>query len=852
MSFIVQSVKNIHKKWNNAGQNATDLSWNRSIARKILPSRIEIFDTNLIFNQRTVVRCLVCGLPTDAGSEGYPRDFSSKTIEKIQALSFQGVKIMMSNGLIQLPGSHTKETLQRANFDAAKQQNFNRVEKAGSEDLELMMKSRDIIQNYSEIYNKSQKTFHASFIVVLKGPHKKVFEAESQIISIIRGESVEVGIPTRKQFEMLQTALPGPDSEPRSWVEVRTDAAAILSAATNLNSRTDTCGLYFGKDLLTNNQVVYDLDGLASKQLVLCGATGSGKTYAFLLLLMRLVTMRKARVIYTTPKADTGTNYRAVAGFFGDLGCIADIGVNGTEYLNPLDILIDEESLGFNNLDREARKYIYEKAYDQKKDTLIHAHRVWLQHEFTSNMESYLDESLDWAYEQAGIFRDEPDSFKNEMPVYSNLRFKWELDKDNDKLGSKQRTAEALFNKTYQFSETGLFNRYNRQTAGLDLNKDFIVIDMAGVPKAIKPFMSVIVNGTLATRFSTDIERETYLAVDEGAVYLRDSELCGNLLETLTQGRSHKFYLWIATQQPSDFTKNHVKEEFKTNTFINILLGNNIKNAISDVKDYFDLTEEETGILSTCTVGEGLLIFGDERVPIRFKSTPLEHKTIKGEGFEDNKAPTNAAFSYLREYKWLIRDQKMILSDWIEGDQTGLLQQGYEKHFVQRVGKTGRVAAFLPKGAVKNGSMKIPHLGSMSLDHYASVVQMGALMQDEKFDEITINHNDKEDLKGKKNGKILKLEYEIKGSHTTEELIKKKATALEDGSEVRFICSSSDYPFISGAVGEDYTLSRGAAVTDFLRDFGNPEKTEPVEAETLVPVTSPELAEETEALEACN
>jgi hypothetical protein len=75
-----------------------------------------------------------------------------------------------------------------------------------------------------------------------------------------------------------------------------------------------------------------------------------------------------------------------------------------------------------------------------------------------------------------------------------------------------------------------------------------------------------------------------------------------------------------------------------------------------------------------------------------------------------------------------------------------------------------------------------------------------------------------------KNGKWLGLEYEIKGSHTTEELIKKKAAALENGIDVRFICSSADYPFISGAVGEDYTLTRGSAVVDFLRDFGADEK----------------------------
>jgi len=833
--------KSLRRSWKKAGEKAVDLSWNRSYAKKILPSRIEIFDTNLLFNQRTVVRCLVCGTEMHSGAEGYPRNFSSRTMEAIQAISFQGVKIMMSTGLIQIPGGRTKEVLQRANFDAEKQQLVNQLEKAGSKDLELMMKSNDIVQNYSEIYHKNQKTFHASLIVVLKGPHNKVFEAESQIINIIRGESIEIDIPTRKQMEMLQTALPGPDSHPRSWVEVRTSGAAVLTSATNLNSRTDNEGMVWGKDLLTNNQVVFDLDNLASKHMVVCGPTRSGKTYAFMMLLMRLLYLRNARVIYTTPKGDIGTNYRSVAGFFGEKGCVADIGLNGTEYLNPLDILVDEESIGNS-------PQAYAKAYDLKKDVLIHAHRIWLGNEFTSNMESYLDESMDWVYEQAKVFRDDPASFKNQMPVYNNMRYKWELDKENKNLGTKAKTAEALYNKSYQFSETGLFNRYNNQTKGLNLNKDFIIIDMAGVPEAIKPFMSVIVNGTLATRFSTDVERETYLAVDEGAVYLRDKELAGNLLRTLTQGASHKFYLWLATQQASDFKKNNVSEEFQANTFISIVLGNNLKGAaVRIAKDYFDLTDEECSILAGCTVGEGLLLFGDERVPIRFESTPTENKIIKGEGYTGENITPGVEFAFKKEYKWLINEQRMVLSDWIEGDRDILLQRGYEKHKVARVNKPGRVVAFFPKGAVINDKMRIPHIGTMSLDHYASVVQIGALMQDEKFEEITINHNDEEDLRGKKNGIILAIEYEKKGSHTTEQLLEKKRAALEKGMEVRFICSSEDYPFIAGIVGEDYCLQRGAAVAEFLHNFGNQK---PITVETLVSETLVELTEETEALEA--
>ena len=147
---------------------------------------------------------------------------------------------------------------------------------------------------------------------------------------------------------------------------------------------------------------------------------------------------------------------------------------------------------------RAARKHIFENLYDLKKGTLINAHRIWLGSEFTSNMASYLTSPLIMFTKQAGIYRDDPDSFTNPMPVYSALRLKWELDKENKNLGTKQKTAEALYNKTYQFSPTGLFNRYN-QTKGLDLNKDFIIIDMAKVPDEIKTFVSC--NGAIA-RFS--------------------------------------------------------------------------------------------------------------------------------------------------------------------------------------------------------------------------------------------------------------------------------------------------------------------------------------------------------------
>lgn len=812
LGAMKSTVGKVKKKLKKADEYAQDEAWKRSYARLILPSRMETYDTHLRFDQRTYVRCLVCGLRSSTGAEGYPRELSSKVIERLQELSFEGVKIMLSTSLIQIPGTDTKESLQQASYNVNKAQRLREITHKGNPDLELMMQYKDIVDNYRQIYFNSQRTFHSSFIIVIKGGESEVFRAESEIIAILKSELIEVCIPTGKMLEMFLSALPLPVSESKSWVEVRTDGAAALCAASNLNSRTDDKGLYFGKDLLTNNEILLDLDTLASKQLVMCGSTGSGKTFTFLLLLTRLMDMRNARVIYTTPKADEGTNYRAVAEFYQDRGCIADIGMNGSEYLNPLDILIDPETMG-------SSPYAYAKAYDLKKDTLIYAHKVWLGNGFTANMDSYLDETLDKVYEQAHIYRDDPESFKNKMPVYKDLRAIWALDAADDRLGTKQKTAEALLNKTYQFSETGRFSRYNNQTKGLDLSKDLIVVDMSEVPKTIKSFMSIIVNGMLATRFSTDVERETYLAVDEGAVYLRNDELCGNLLDTLTQGRSHKFYLWIATHQPADFKKNKVSEEFKTNTFINILLGNNIKNAIDDVKDYFHLSDEECDILCNCDVGEGLLLFKDERIPIRFEPTRLEKDIIKGVVREGEKAAPEAGFLVKKAYKNLVRDHKIIFEDWITGDSSILLQRGYEKHQVTRVDKAGTVTAYAPQGMIENKIVNLPGLGDQTLDHYASVLQLAALLIKYGFEEIQINHTGEQDIISKINGQTIAWEYERYNKKNLDIIVKKKAAALEKCDKVWFVCSSADVKYISKAVGEDYTLARGAAVTEILEAY---------------------------------
>lgn len=803
-----RTVKHVSRK---AEEQTTDELWMKSYARFITPSRLEVNDTHLLIDQRTYVRCLVAGLPNASG-EGYPRDMTSKAIERIQELSFDGCKIMLSHGIIQIAGDKAKDNLQQASYNVTKEQRHNEKENRGT-DLELMCKGEDIVSNYRQIYFNSQKSFHSSFIIVITGGEKEVFTAESFIISILKSETIEVQIPAGRQLEMFISALAFPESDSKAWVKVRSDTAAVLCTSTNLNSRTDEKGLYFGKDLKTNNEILIDLDTLPAKHFTFLGSTGSGKTYSLMLLLMRMHDMMNCRIIYLTPKADRGTDYKAVAKYYGDKACVADVGDIG-DNINPLQILIDKQTIGDN-------PYAYAKAYDRHKDLFIKACKIWLP-SLSENADSYLDETLNIVYEQAGIIRESPETWDRPWPVMQNLYDVACKDAENKDLGTKQKTAEAIKNKMYQITGKGILSYMNRPTTDLDLSKDFIVIDMSNVPEIIKEFMNVIVTGMLHSRFSTDSDRDTIIAIDEAGVFLRNPTLSTDMLVTLTQGRSHGVYLGLCTHQPSDFTKNNMREEYQTNMFVNIILGANIKNAIDDVGKYFMLSEDEKNTLLECgddegaTPGQGLLIVKGQKIPIKFESSPLEHEVIKGKFLAENPS-SEGEFMVLPEYKWLIDDQRIIFSDWCRGDASTLLIQGYERHKMARIAESGTTTAYVPAGMVKDGLIDLPHFGKQSLDHYASVIQLAGLLSINGFEEISIIHNQEVDISAKIGGLRVAFEYEKYDHKSPDIWMRKKAAALEKYDIMKFVCSAVDARQIVKVVGENYILRRGAAVSEFIK-----------------------------------
>ena len=156
-----------------------------------------------------------------------------------------------------------------------------------------------------------------------------------RVIAILEAEIISYMIPYNLMKPAFVASRLYPVSDERFWIRVDSDVAATLCVSTSLNSRLDDHGLLFGKDRKTNADIVVNLDALPSDNMLVFGATRSGKTFSTSVLQMRLYSMLGKRVVYITPKADAGTDFRAIAEYFGDNAAIIDIGEFGKR-INPL------------------------------------------------------------------------------------------------------------------------------------------------------------------------------------------------------------------------------------------------------------------------------------------------------------------------------------------------------------------------------------------------------------------------------------------------------------------------------------------------------------------------------------
>jgi len=262
-------------------------------SRSIASDRFEEYDTHILIDELTYIRCIVGGM-TDEETDVtiIPPEMTSRALERIMSLSHSGCKVDVSTGIIKVSRGETNKELKEAYISNSIDQDTAKKHTQGSiNDIQLENEASDIRETYNEIYYSAKNVFNCSFIITMMGDEKEVFSTESKVTAILEAEIISYMIPYNLMKAAFVASRPYPVSDERFWIRVNSDIAATLCISTSLNSRLDSKGLLVGRDRKSNADVVVDLAALPSQHMMVFGPTRSGKTFSMTTLQMRLYSM---------------------------------------------------------------------------------------------------------------------------------------------------------------------------------------------------------------------------------------------------------------------------------------------------------------------------------------------------------------------------------------------------------------------------------------------------------------------------------------------------------------------------------------------------------------------------------
>lgn len=811
ISKVKKAYGNFKHNVEDAKINTANQLWWNNYARLISPDKIEVFEDYLKIDNSFLVETIIVGLP-QLSTDGYPGNLKPDFIEKLMNVGLQGCVISVSFGLVPIPTHEAQQMLQEAIFrNMVNQKQSQKNNPMGMNSIIQQLDARDIAAAIERLHNNEEKMFHSAFIITIWAESERAMrQAKSHVKIVMNSHKVYGSFPSRKMLETFIAGQAYPNYEDFTFVEMVSSLAGLLCPTRNPNSSlaNGNRGLYMGDDRKTGKEIVVDLDALSAKHMVMAGGSGNGKTFTTLLLLGRLYTAGR-RVVYLTVKPDEGTRYLDMAQYFKPDSEIINIGP-GLRNINPLQFLHSGE--GLTALEAAA-------VYDYHKLLYVNHCKVWFDGTLSPNMESYLDKSLNEVYRRAKIERTNPLSWKNPFPLSEHLIQVWEDAKDSKEDGE---SALALIRKTYALREGGALS-YMNQPTDIDLSKGFTVIDLVNVPEVIRPAMNVLVTGMLAQYFKTGSDKGVTIAVDEGAAFLREKQLADLVLKIITQGRSYDIGMIFATQTLGDLEKAKLSEEFMTNCPIKIVLTANIdKKAVSYVKDFLMLDETAVKDLRTAQKGQGIIKIGDVHAPIAFNPSEKEYNIIKGieagnmqENLSENQKQAPEA-KIKDEYVKLAKENKIVFTDWLEGEDTGYMLQmlGYKLFKPQNIIGRGFVPCWIHGDIVREGDYVL----NQTLDHYASVMQLAGILI-EKGKVPKVNHSDDVDISCDDIG----FEVEHAGSHNLQEIIDKKQRGLLKYKKILFIGSKANEAVLIEGAGKDFVVRRGKQLETWLNENLNSE-----------------------------
>ncbi|MDB4991942.1 MAG: type secretory pathway VirB4 component-like protein [Parcubacteria group bacterium] len=353
-------------------------------------------------------------------------------------------------------------------------------------------------------------------------------------------------------------------------------------------------GILYGINRHNASLILFDRFSLENYNSVVFAKSGSGKSYAVKLEILRSL-MFDTDVIVIDPERE----YEYLAQATG--GRLFNISLSSEHHINPFDLPFVKE-------DEEPSDILRSNIIN-----LVGLFRIMLGG-LSPEEDAIVDRAISETYALKDITGDA--NFNGmEPPLLS----------DFENVLSGMEGSQSLVTRLTKYTRGTWAGFLNRPT-NVDINKQFIVFSVRDMEDELKPVAMYIVTHFIWNAVRAELKKRL-LIIDE-AWWMMKSEDTASFLYSLAK-RGRKYYLGLATitQDVEDFLRSPYGRPILTNSSIQLLLKQS-PTTIDVLKETFNLTDEEKFLLLESGVGEGLFFAGLKHVAIKIVASYTEDQII--------------------------------------------------------------------------------------------------------------------------------------------------------------------------------------------------------------------------------
>ncbi|MFA5751330.1 MAG: DUF87 domain-containing protein [Candidatus Paceibacterota bacterium] len=453
---------------------------------------------------------------------------------------------------------------------------------------------QDLESLRDNLIQAQEKMFDVSVYITLYADNEmELFKAENEIKSMLEAKLIYIKPALFQQEEGFKSAIPLGNDLLEVNQKLNSEPLSSIFPFVSFDLTSDK-GILYGVNRHNSSLVIFDRFSLENYNSVVFAKSGSGKSYATKLEILRSL-MFDIDVIVIDPEREYEYLAEAVGGRYFNISLSSD------HHINPFDLPIPRED---------------ESAEDILRSNIINL--VGLFRLMLGGLTPEEDALVDRAIAETYALKDitpESDFSNIEPPLLSDFEMV---------LGGMEG-SESVMQRLVKYTK-GSWSTFINKPSNVDINRKFVVFSVRDMEDELKPVAMYIVMHYIWTAVRKNLKKRL-MVVDE-AWWMMKSEDTASFLYSIAK-RGRKYYLGLATitQDVGDFMRSPYGVPIITNSSIQILLKQS-PSTIDVLIKTFNLTEEEKYLLLESGIGEGIFFAGLKHVAIKIISSYTEDQII--------------------------------------------------------------------------------------------------------------------------------------------------------------------------------------------------------------------------------